>query len=109
MKFPNYLKNVFAGLGILSLIFYTCASESTSDDSSSNLPPQITEGYGKYQVASITTESANYASLVILNTETGVMKSYYRNSASNTSTYTAGEWLEGIFGLPGSGNLTVNH
>ena len=109
MKFPNYLKNVFAGLGVLSLIFYTCASESTSDDSSSNLPPQITEGYGKYQVASISTESSSYASLVILNTETGVMKSYYRNLADNSSTYTAGEWLEGSFAHPGTGNLTVNH
>ena len=109
MKFLNDFKNVFAIVGVVSLIFWTCASESTSDDSSPNLPPQITEGYGKYQVASITTETGNHASLVILNTETGVMKSYYRNTATNTSTYTAGEWLEGYLGHPGSGNLTVNH
>ena len=104
MKFPNYLKNVFAGLGVLSLIFYTCASESTSDDSSSNLPPQITEGYGKYQVA-----MGSASNMVILNTETGVLKSYARNPTAN-----APEWVEGSFvyndgSVNGSGNLTVNH
>lgn len=100
MKFPNYLKNVFAGLGVLSLIFYTCASESTSDDSSSNLPPQITEGYGKYQVA-----MSDYK-MVILNTETGVLKTYYY------SNNTGAEWTEGAWqssNVIGSGNLTVNH
>ena len=109
MKFLNDFKNLFAIVGVVSIIFWTCASESTSDDSSSNLPPQITEGYGKYQVASISTGSVNTASLVILNTETGVIKSYYRNITSSSSTYTAGEWLEGSFNHPGSGNLTVNH
>ena len=68
MKFPKYLRNVFAGLGVLSLIFYTCASESTSDDNSSNLPPQLTGG--TYQVELI---SDGY-NIVVLNTETGVMK-----------------------------------
>jgi len=101
MKFPNYLKNVFAGLGVLSLIFYTCASESTSDDSSSNLPPQITEGYGKYQVS-----MSDYLNMTILNTETGVLKTYYRNLQTN-------EWSEGYRSgnnsFPGTGNLTVNH
>ena len=102
MKFPNYLKNVFAGLGVLSLIFYTCASESTSDDSSSNLPPQITEGYGKYQVSQYGDK------MVILNTETGVLKSYARNSSYHP------EWVEGVNvnnagTVSGIGNLTVNH
>ena len=102
MKFLNDFKNVFAIVGVVSIIFWTCASESTSDDSSSNLPPQITEGYGKYQVA-----MSDYE-MVILNTETGVLKSYYYNP-----TLTSNEWTEGIFtnsNYPtGSGNLTVNH
>lgn len=102
MKFLNDFKNVFAIVGIVSIIFWTCASESTSDDSSSNLPPQITEGYGKYQVA------ISDDHMVILNTETGVLKSYYHNH-----TVTANEWTEGIYtssGHPtGTGNLTVNH
>ena len=101
MKFPNYLKNVFAGLGVLSLIFYTCASESTSDDSSSNLPPQITEGYGKYQVAvgttNIGTNTSYLSYLVVLNTETGVMKTFARGNSSST-------WVEQL-----NNELTFTH
>jgi len=102
MKFPNYLKNVFAGLGVLSLIFYTCASESTSDDSSSNLPPQITEGYGKYQVA-----MGSDNRMVILNTETGVLKSYVWTAFTNYEWTEANSYNNSA--LFGSGNLTVNH
>lgn len=82
MKFPNYLKNVFAGLGVLSLIFYTCASESTSDDSSSNLP-QITGG--TYQVSNV----GNSSMIVVLNTESGVMKTYFAVAPTGVT-----EWRE---------------
>jgi hypothetical protein len=44
--------------------------------------------------------------MVIINTETGVLKTYYYN------TDTASEWTEGAyssFNAIGSGNLTVNH
>ena len=101
MKFLNDFKNLFAIVGVVSIIFWTCASESTSDDSSSNLPPQITEGYGKYQVAMGSTSQ-----MVILNTETGVLKLYYYTGG------TAAEWTEGSYwnsSFIGSGNLTVNH
>ena len=43
--------------------------------------------------------------MVILNTETGVLKSYYTNGST-------GEWTEGLYinnQNIGSGNLTVNH
>ena len=98
MKFLNDFKNLFAILGVVSIIFWTCSAESSSDDNSSNLPPQITDGYGKYQVSMSDT---NF--MVILNTETGVLKSYVRYSATN------GEWMEGYTTADGSGNLTVNH
>ena len=81
MKFLNDCKNLFAILGVVSLIFWTCASESTSDDSSSNLP-QITGG--TYQVTSV---SENYSRIVVLNTETGVMKTYRLNNNSWSETY----------------------
>ena len=99
MKFLNDFKNIFAVLGIVSIIFWTCSAESSSDDSSSNLPPQITEGYGKYQVS-----MSNNGRMVILNTETGVLKSYYWRSGNE-------EWTEGNVGSNniGSGNLTVTH
>ena len=103
MKFLNDFKNLFAIVGVVSLIFWTCASDSVSNDSNddSSLPPQITEGYGKYQVAM----SAG-SNMVILNTETGVIKSYYWNSSSGA------EWTEGNYysaNMIGSGNLTANH
>ena len=75
MKFLNDFKNLFAILGVVSLIFWTCASESTSDDSSSNLP-QITGG--TYQVEHLSGGNV----IVVLNTESGVMKTYYRNTST---------------------------
>lgn len=90
MKFLNDFKNVFAIVGVVSIIFWTCASDSTSDDNSSNLPPQITEGYGKYQM----TNYGQYnAGIAILNTENGVAKMYYL--------------LEGNYVLEAT--LTANH
>ena len=104
MKFLNDFKNLFAIVGVVSLIFWTCASDSVSNDSNddSSLPPQITEGYGKYQVSQYGDK------MVILNTETGVLKSYARNSLYHP------EWVEGVIvnndgTVNGIGNLTVNH
>ena len=77
MKFLNDFKNVFAIVGVVSIIFWTCASESTSDDSSSNLP-QITGG--TYQVSSV---GDNSSQIVVLNTESGVMKTYYRGQSTS--------------------------
>ena len=96
MKFLNNFKNLFAIVGVVSIIFWTCASESTSTNVN---PPQLTGG--TYQVS-----STDYNQIVILNTETGVLKSYYYNNS------TGGEWTEGNFytgSTIGSGNLTVNH
>ena len=97
MKFLNDFKNIFAVLGIVSIIFWTCSSDSVlnviSDDDDS-------DDYGKYQV------SLYENSMVILNTQTGVLKSYYRNASLS------GEWLEGAPNNNASfasGNLTVTH
>jgi hypothetical protein len=106
MKFLNDFKNLFAIVGVVSLIFWTCASESTSDTTNVNPPQQITEGYGKYQV------STQGTSMVILNTETGVLKSYYfvHSNTQLPELSTNGEWFEGTnYFDPGSGSLTVNH
>jgi hypothetical protein len=98
MKFLNDFKNVFAIVGVVSLIFWTCASESNSDDSSSNLPPQLTGG--TYQISQATPD---YMS--IINTETGVVKSYYRD------VDTGGEWVIGWYeNFPNaSGSVTATH
>ena len=76
MKFLNDFKNVFAIVGVVSIIFWTCASDSVSNESNddSSLPPQITDLYGKYQVEDV--NIGNTLRIVVLNTATGVMKTY---------------------------------
>jgi hypothetical protein len=66
MKFLNDFKNVFAIVGVVSLIFWTCASESVSTTVNS---PQLIGG--NYQV-----ESSFDNRFLVLNIETGVMKTY---------------------------------
>tara|TARA_B100001094_G_scaffold327697_1_gene386464 strand:- start:195 stop:470 length:276 start_codon:yes stop_codon:yes gene_type:complete len=66
MKFLNDFKNFFAIVGVVSLIFWACASESVS---SIENPPQLIGG--NYQV-----ESSFDNRFLVLNTETGVMKTY---------------------------------
>ena len=75
MKFLNDFKNLFAIVGVVSLIFWTCASDSVSNDSNddSSLPPQITGG--TYQV----TAMPNSTNLVVLNTENGKIKYLPKN------------------------------
>jgi hypothetical protein len=91
MKFLNDFKNLFAIVGVVSIIFWTCASESTSDTTNVN-PPQLTGG--TYQVEHV---DDNGYRIVVLNTETGVMKSYYRDGSND------GIWIEG------SGTTTFTH
>ena len=86
MKFLNDFKNLFAILGVVSIIFWTCSAESSSDDSSSNLP-QITGG--TYQVSSV---GDNSSMIVVLNTETGVMKTYFGGSLVNAGI----QWQEAV-------------
>tara|TARA_Y100000991_G_C21889632_1_gene313154 strand:+ start:355 stop:630 length:276 start_codon:yes stop_codon:yes gene_type:complete len=66
MKTLNDFKNFFSILGIVSLIFWTCASESVSNTVN---PPQLIGG--NYQI-----ESSFDNRFFVLNTETGVMKTY---------------------------------
>jgi len=95
MKFLNDFKNLFAIVGVVSIIFWTCASESTSTNV--NLP-QLTGG--TYQISQATPD---YMS--IINTETGVVKSYYRDGDTD------GEWVIGWYeAFPNaSGSVTATH
>ena len=81
MKFFNDFKSLFAIVGVVSIIFWTCAADGDSVDNIDN-PPQITSSVGKYQVA-----SPSSSVLVILNTETGVLKTYYNNPNSTEFRY----------------------
>ena len=97
MKLPNFLIHTFAAVGVISLIFWSCAA---ADSDNIDNPPQITSSVGKYQVTGTSHQ------IVVLNTETGVLKSYYINVNANY------EWTEGTYNSSsniGSGNLTVTH
>ena len=83
MKFLNDFKNLFAIVGVVSIIFWTCASESTSGTTNVN-PPQLTGG--TYQVESFT--NGNISMIVVLNTETGVMKTFFDDFNSSN------QWAE---------------
>ena len=83
MKFLNDFKNFFAILGVVSIIFWTCSAESTSDNSSNtNNPPAMTGG--TYQIE---TYGANINYLHVLNTETGVYKRFH---------FSTNGWIEQI-------------
>jgi hypothetical protein len=73
MKLPNFLIHTFAAVGVISLIFWGCAA---ADSDSIDNPPQLTGG--TYQVETLTEDR-----ILVLNTETGVMKTYYKNGATN--------------------------
>ena len=79
MKFLNDFKNLFAIVGVVSIIFWTCSAESTSDNSSDNSsntnnPPAMTGGTYQMEFYS----NNNY--MHVLNTETGVYKRFYYNN-----------------------------
>ena len=78
MKLPNFLIHTFAAVGVISLIFWSCAA---ADSDSIDNPPQLTGG--TYQVETLNQGSDQ---IVVLNTETGVMKTYYPNI--NTGVWT---------------------
>ena len=103
MKLPNFLIHTFAAVGVISLIFWSCAAADSDNIDNIDNPPQVTSSVGKYQVAGLD----DYG-IVVLNTETGVLKTYIK------STYTNYEWIEGGAVNSGgnilsSGNLTVTH
>ena len=106
MKFLNNFKNLFAIVGVVSLIFWTCASDSVSNDSNddSSLPPQITGG--TYQISAFGTGSSNsIPRMVALNTETGVIKTYVIINSDWYEAYSDNN--EGPAGF--DGNLVLTH
>ena len=102
MRYPKYLINAFAILGVASFIFLACSASETAmnedpienngdnggdngdggdgGDGGDNNPP-IQNNYGKYQIS--TAMQSNYQDRVyttILNTETGQITLYLTQS-----------------------------
>lgn len=71
MKFPNYLTSTLAIVGAFSLIVMAC---SANDNNSATT---TTNSVGKYQITS-TTGNGFY----VIDTETGVVKTYVYSSIS---------------------------
>ena len=83
----NHFRNLFAFVG-----FFIIACSAAVDDSPTVVePPVVQNNIGKYQVAGMSDD--NY--IVILNTESGKLKSYYRQN---------NQWNEF-----NGGDLTVSH
>ena len=86
MRYPKYLINAFAILGVASFIFLACSASETAMDNDGNNDgdnnPPIQNNYGKYQIAvKEITGSGNGSTnfTTILNTETGDVSLYYYN------------------------------
>ena len=74
IRYPKFLINAFATLGLLSFVFL--ANENN---------PPIQNSIGKYQISSfgyVNTANSRTEVLAVLNTETGVIKTY-DNPSSN--------------------------
>ena len=96
MRYPKFLLNAFATLGVFAFIFLACsvAEDVVNDDTvvidgevvivDDENPPPIENNYGKYQIStnrSATGTGTMYTS--ILNTETGQVKLYRTDNVSS--------------------------
>ena len=108
MRYPKFLLNAFATLGVFAFIFLACsvAEDVVNDDTvivddevvvvDDENPPPIENNYGKYQMTTNKADS-NIIYTTILNTETGEIKLYYAAASSSwVYTYLRGENLGGF-------------
>ena len=90
MRYPKYLINAFAILGVASFIFLACSASETAmnedpienngDNDGDNNPP-IQNNYGKYQISTSMSSLENtWVYTTILNTETGQVSLYVTQS-----------------------------
>lgn len=91
MRYPKYLINAFAILGVASFIFLACSAAETTmnedpienggdngdgGDNDGNNNPPIQNNYGKYQISTAFREGNSSLRTTILNTETGQITLY---------------------------------
>ena len=83
MKIPNYLMTSLAFVGAVSLIIMAC-----STDNATNSTTGTTSLTGKYQTTSGTYNvGSDYEYFHVINTETGVVKSYYSKPGNPYDSY----------------------
>jgi len=95
MRYPKFLLNAFATLGVFAFIFLACsvAEDVVNDDTvivddevvivDDENPPPIENNYGKYQMTTVKTSDSRIIYTTILNTETGETKLYTAASSSS--------------------------
>ena len=109
MRYPKFILNAFATLGVFTFIFLACSVAENvddtvivddevvivDDDDDENPPPPIENNYGKYQMTTVPIGEGGLIYTTILNTETGETKiySYYSGGIYN---YLRGENLGGF-------------
>ena len=70
----KFLINTFALIGFVTFILLACSVDDIdSSDNNNNNSEVVSNNNGKYQVSNVG-DTSNF--IVVLNTETGVMKSY---------------------------------
>jgi len=88
----NHFRNLFAFVG-----FFIIACSAAVDDSPPAVePPVVQNNIGKYQISQ---DADNI--MVVINTESGKIKSYYKDGGNNQRNY---KWVENT-----NGALTVSH
>ena len=110
MRYPKFLINAFATLGVFAFIFLACSisadnsadeevviiiEEEEEEEEEENPPPPIENNYGKYQMTTSTIANTYYIYTTILNTETGDVK-IYRYSEGGLYELLRGESLGGF-------------
>lgn len=76
MNYPKYLVNSFAILGVISLIFFACASTDIDSGVPDDTNPPVV-ATGKYQISSYNSSiNSSTRYMDIVDTETGVVKHY---------------------------------
>ena len=101
MRYPKYLINAFAILGVASFIFLACSASETAmnedpienngdnggdngdggDGGDNNENPPIQNNYGKYQISTVSLTGNPDIRTTILNTETGQITLYRTNTS----------------------------
>jgi hypothetical protein len=86
----KFLINIFALIGFVTFILLACSvddidsndNNNNNNNNNNNENEIVSNDYGKYQIASTAQNN-----VLVLNTETGVMKAYYLNTADNWTEY----------------------
>ena len=91
MRYPKYLINAFAILGVASFIFLACSAGETAMDNEdpienggdNNENPPIQNNYGRHQISTAFREGSSSLRTTILNTETGQITLYLTDTSGD--------------------------